>query len=307
MRKTVGFVLLGLAGFLVTTAILTLVYVPGQVKKTPLDVDSTTRLTGDASTLPTGAGSPVRALSHSVVDGEASTSDVVVFDTFSCLMRDVAGAPDCTDDTGEGSALVTAGTDRFATDRRTGEAVDGVTGVQAHDGVVNKWPFDPEQKTYQYWDGLLGRAVDAAFEGEEDVDGVAAYRYVVSLDQEPAQISKGVQGLYSNDKTLWVDRGTGSILDQQEHQVRALDDGTVVLDVELGFTPETVAANVEDAKANNAQLSLVRWAPIVLGILGLVALVGGLFLALVGGSGRPARRPAPKDVGLDEITRRQRV
>src|SRR5687768_8908529 len=111
MRKAVGFILLGLAGFLITAAVLALVYVPGQVEKTPLDVNSTTRLVGEAAALPSGEPGPVRAVSRSVADGEASDADVIVFDTFSCLMREVPGAPDCTEETGEGSPLVTAGTD----------------------------------------------------------------------------------------------------------------------------------------------------------------------------------------------------
>ena len=56
---------------------------------------------------------------------------------------------------------------------------------------------------------------------------------------------------------MWIDQGTGSIIDQSEAQVRKLDDGTTVLDLELSFTDETVAENVEDAKANNSQLNLV--------------------------------------------------
>ena len=72
MRRTVGYVLFGLAGFLVTAAVLVLVWVPGQVKKTPLDVDTVTRLTGNAAVLPTGPGSAVKAISHSVADGGAS-------------------------------------------------------------------------------------------------------------------------------------------------------------------------------------------------------------------------------------------
>lgn len=311
MRRTIGFILFGLAGFLVTAAVLTLVYVPGQVKKTPLDVDSTTHLTGDAAKLPQADPSAVRAVSHAVTDGEASTSDVVVFDTFSCLMREVPGAPDCTNDTAEGSPLVTASTDRFATDRRTGESVSAdraaQIGAKAHQGVVNKWPFDPEQKTYKYWDGLLGRAVDAEFAGAEDVDSVPAYKYQVTIADETAQISSGITGKYSNDKTLWVDQGTGAILDQKEHQVRALDDGTVVLDVNLAFSGEAVAENVKSATASNGQLGLVKVAAPVLGVLGLLALVGGLFLVVAprrAGKGR--RRATTKDVPLDDTTAARR-
>lgn len=288
MRKTVGFVLLGLAGFLVTAAVLALVYVPGKVERTPLDIDSLTKLTGTASTLPVGEGGPVKAISHTVADGQASDDDVVVFDTFSCLMRDVPGTPDCTEDEEEGSPLVTAGTDRFATDRRTALAVNDVTYVgtasEPHDGLVNKWPFYPEQETYPYWDGLLGRSVDAVWTGEETIDGLETYTYQVTTTDEPAEISGGISGTYSSDKTLWIDRVTGTIIDQKEQQERLLEDGTPVLQVDIGFTPETVAANVEDAKANGSQLALVGAAPWVLGLLGLLAGAGGAFLVLGGRS-----------------------
>lgn len=290
MRKTVGFVLLGLAGFLLTAALLAQFYVPGQVQKTPLDVNTTTRLSGNASALPTGGGSAVKAVSRSVADGAASDGDVVVFDTFSCLIKDPDGtAPDCVDDTDPDKRLVTAGTDRFATDRRTATAVNDEkyvgAGAEPHDGLVNKFPFDVQQETYPFWDGLVGRAVNAEFQGEEEIDGLLTYKFLISLVDEPAEISRGISGLYSTEKTLWIDQGTGSIIDQSEAQVRKLDSGATVLDLELSFTDETVAANVEDAKANNSQLNLVARAPLLLGVLGLLALVGGAFLAFAGRSG----------------------
>ncbi len=287
MRKTVGLVLLGLAAFLITAAVLVQFWVPGQVKRTPLDVVTDTRLTGTAAALPTGGSGPVKYLSRTVADGTASTSDVVVFDNFTCLVSDPDGtAPDCVDDTDPDKRLVSAGSDRFATDRVTALAVNdekyvGV-GAEPHEGLVNKFPFDVEQKTYPFWDGLVGRAVDATFQGEEEIDGLAVYKFNVSLVDEPAEISEGISGLYSSDKTMWVDKGTGSIIDQADKQVRKLDNGTTVLDLDISFTDETLAANVEDAKANNSQLALVDTAPMVLGILGLLALVGGLFLLLAG-------------------------
>ena len=80
MRRIIGLVLMGLAGFLITTALLALIYIPGAVKKTPLDTDTYTRLTGNASALPSGAGAPVKALSHTVADGQKSDGDVVAFE-----------------------------------------------------------------------------------------------------------------------------------------------------------------------------------------------------------------------------------
>ena len=296
MRKTIGYVLLGLGAFLVTAALLVQFWVPGQVKKTPLDVVSDTRLTGTAAALPTGAGGPVKYLSRTVADGTASSSEVVVFDNFTCLVSDPDGtAPDCVDDTDPDKRLVSAGTDRFATDRVTALAVNDEKYVgpaaEPHEGLVNKFPFDVEQKTYPFWDGIVGRAVDATFQGEEEIDGLPVYKFNLSIVDEPAEISEGISGLYSLDKTMWIDKGTGSIIDETDKQVRKLDNGTTVLDLDISFTDETVAANVKDAKANNSQLSLVATAPAVLGVLGLVALLAGGFLAFAGrrdDEGRPA-------------------
>ena len=134
--------------------------------------------------MPTGAGAPIKALSHTVADGAASTDEVVVFDTFSCLITDPDGtAPDCVDDTDPDKRLVTAGTDLFATDRVTALAVNdekyvGV-GAEPHEGLVNKFPFEVEQKTYPFWDGVVGRAVDATFQGEEEIDGLPTYKFQV--------------------------------------------------------------------------------------------------------------------------------
>ncbi len=243
MRRIIGLVLMGLAGFLVTTALLALIYIPGAVKKTPLDTDSNTRLTGQAAALPTGGSAPVKALSHTVADGTKSDGDVVVFDTFTCLITDPNGdAPDCVDDTDPDKRLVSATTDRFATDRKTGVAVNDekyIGDAQPHEGLINKFPFDVEKKTYPFWDGVLGRAVDATFEGEEKVDGWNTYKFVIDVADEPAEISTGIQGTYSSLKTMYIDPRTGAIQKQTEQQKRMLDNGTTVLDLDFGFTDET--------------------------------------------------------------------
>ena len=282
MRRIIGLVLMGLAGFLVTTALLALIYVPGQVKKTPLDTDSYTRLSGEATALPSGDGAPVKALSHTVADGAKSDGDVVVFDTFTCLITNPDGdAPDCVDDTDPDKRLVTASTDRFATDRKTGLSVNDekyIGDATPHEGLVNKFPFGVEKKTYPFWDGILDRAVDASFEGEEKVNGWNTYKFVIDVADEPAEISNGVQGTYSSLKTMWVDPRTGAIQKQTEQQKRVLESGTTVLDLDFGFTEETIKANIEDAKANDSKLGLVERLPLIAGILGLIAAAVGFFL-----------------------------
>lgn len=281
MRKTLGLVLLGLAAFLVTAALLAALYVPGQIKKTPLDIDSQTRLSGTARTVPVGDGGPIKALSHTVANGELSDSDVVVFDTFTCLVRDDGTVEDCTDDDEAGSALITASTDTFATDRRTAMAIQDEAYVSAesqHEGLVNKFPFDVQQETYPFWDGVLGRTIDAAFQGEEDIDGLRTYKFLTEVDDETAEIAAGIEGTYSSLKTMWIDPVTGTLIKQQEQQSRFTGDGTPVLQMVLGFTDETVAANVESTKATVSQLGLLSTVPWILGLLGLVLLGLGGYL-----------------------------
>ena len=256
MRKILGPLLLGVGGFLLTTALLVLLWVPGQVKKTPLNVDSLTTLTGDASYLGSDRA-PVKATSHTVTDGDASSSSI------------------------------NASTDAFATDRKTGLALsdqEKYLGANAspHDGLVNKFPFGAEQKTYPFWDGILKRAVDAAFVGEEDVNGLATNKYQIKITDEAAEISSGVQGTYSNDKTMWVDPMTGSIIKQTEVQKRVLPDGTAALDMQLAFTDEQIQANVDDAKANGGKLGLVGKLPWIAGLLGLIAAGLGMMLGRQG-------------------------
>jgi hypothetical protein len=287
VRRLATWVLFFLGAFLLTVAVLALVWAPGQVKKTPLDVDSVTRLAGDAQ-LSNGTGLDsirVKATSTTHADSELSTGEVVLFQNSSCLMKDPDGsAPDCvsTDDPQE--RLLAASTDSFATDRKTAMAVNDFEGLPAEaepkEGLINKFPFDTEQKTYPFWDDYVGSAVDAVYQDTEDIDGLETYRFLVSVSDGDIEITDGVPGKYSTEKQMWIEPTTGTIIDQQEQQVRTIaDTGDTFLDLNFGFTDDTVAANVESTKDNVSQLNLLtQTVPLLAGLLGLVALAGALLL-----------------------------
>ena len=302
MRRTLGQVLIGTFGFLAMSALLLYVYVPGQVKKTPVNVDTYTYLTGTAAYLSEASG-PVKALSHTVGDAKQSTGGVVVFQSFTCLMRDPNGtAPNCTrnGDATAGSLLINASDETFATNRRTAMAVPGTgilpAGGPSYSGLINKWPFDAQRTAYPYWDGVLGKAVTAAYAGEETIDGLATYKYHVLVSNQPAEVASGIQGTYSDDKTIWIDPVTGSIINQQEHQLRTLDTGDNALNLTLAFTDKTVAKNVADTKDKVGQLSLLSTAPNVLVVLSLIALVAGVLLLRTGTTGAPSAAHAKEKV-----------
>ncbi|MFN8046031.1 MAG: DUF3068 domain-containing protein [Dermatophilaceae bacterium] len=320
MRRNLGLILMGLSGFLLVTALMGWFYAPGAMEKTPLNVNSETELTGTATYLGKGYDTnkgpdKVRAVSRNVVDGDSSDGDVVVFSNVSCLVWDKDNPPGCVDQ--KDKRLINASEDVFATDRRTGEAVASdkyTVADDAHSGLINKFPFHVEQKTYPFWDGLLGKPVDATFEGEEELDGYNTYRFAIKVDNAKADIAKDTKGTYSTDKTMWIDPVTGSILKQEEHQVRTLPDGMKALDLKFAFTDDQVAKNLEDARSNASKLGALRVMPWVALGLALLSGIVGLMLARGGRRASDADHQAyaVKDDptlldGLDDSTRRRDI
>ncbi len=285
MRKWIGWLLLLVGAFLLTTALLALVWAPDNIKRTPLSTDSYTYLTGEADKLNPANGEvenvPVAVLSRTKVDDDKSDGDVVVFLNTTCANIDEEDPADCLED--DDPRLISNGIDVFATDRRTAEAINDPdylpSSAKAHEGLVNKFPFDVEKKTYDFYDGILGRAVPAEYVGIKDVDGLETYEFHIEVTDEPAEVLSGVDGIYSMDKTVWIAPATGSIVDQEQHEVRQQEDGSTLLDMRLSFTDETVEGNVADGKSSTRLLSaLGGLVPLLSGILGLLAMAGGAFL-----------------------------
>ena len=115
---------------------------------------------------------------------------------------------DSTDD-----RLITASSDVFATNRHTAEAVNDSEylppSADEKTGLINKWPFDAQKKDYTYWDGLLGEAVDATYDGTETIDGLETYKYHVLIEDAPAEVVTDIEGVCSQDKYLYIDPTTG--------------------------------------------------------------------------------------------------
>ena len=295
MRIWIGRVLIGLGGFLLVAGVLGLTWAPGVVEKTPVDVKQVTYLDGEAGKIDLETGelvrNPIFAISDTRTDSEVSTDDTVAWVQSSCVMIDRGGDPECVDGSDD---MITASVDVFATDRVSGLAVnDGIdlpADASPHEGLVNKWPFDAQQETYPYWDGTLDEAVDAEFTRTDELDGIEVYVYTVSIVDAPAEVAAGTNGTYSSAKEIWVEPKTGAILNQTESQQRFLEDGTQVLDLQLGFTEDQVATSVADARDNMGLLDLVeRTVPLVGLIGGPVLIALGLVLAR-----RPRSSAAPR-------------
>ena len=193
-------VLLGLGVFLIIAGVLALVWAPGVVKKTPLDVDTTTVYEGEAAKLDPATGAfdkkPAYAIRHTKADSKKSDDDTVIMVETACAVFDTGGAQVCVN--GNDPDLITASIDIFAEDRVTALAVEDKNlpaDAVPHEGLVNKFPFDVQKKTYPFWDGDVGKAVDIDYKGTEDALRARDLRVLLPRHRRPAiEIGEGITG-----------------------------------------------------------------------------------------------------------------
>ena len=195
---------------------------------------------------------------------------------------------------------------RFAFDRRTavlvtccGANVGGNSSIKQTGLVGFLWPFGTQQITYQVFDPAINKPEPARFAGTTTIDGIPVNRYVEHVTHVsdgtvtlPASLV-GMSGTasvtlpewYTATNTFWVDPETGAQLNTTETQSLTLADSTgatklVILDGTLKFTPQSVHTVVGLDNTARSELSLVEVIlPVVLGVLGLIALVVGIVLA----------------------------
>jgi hypothetical protein len=285
VRSKLGAVLAFLGAFLAVIGLLAQLWMPGQLKKTPLDVSDTTHLSGTA--VLSGETVDVKATSTTHTNSEKSDDTVVVWQNSSCLVKDLPDTPDCVSTDDPQNRLISATLDDFATDRVTALAVNDPKYLPAdavpHEGLVNKWPFDSEKKTYPYWDSDAGGAVDAVYDRTEDLLGVECYVYKITMADVPIEIAEGVTGKVSKDIEIWVEPLTGAIQNQIVHQEQVLDDGTPVVTIDIQFTDDQQQKSADDSKTNRDQLLLLtKTVPLVGYLVGIPVLIIGLVLMVLG-------------------------
>lgn len=287
-RKWLGSVLIALGAFLVVAAVVAQVWAPDNVKRTPIDVDNTTYLDGEADHLNPETGKlqsdPVYALQINQTDSNKSDGEVAVFVQNTCVVIDTGQERVCV--SAKDPNLLTHEVDVFASDRHTAMMINDENYVPdetvQHSGLNNKWPFDSQKTTYPYWDGTLGEAVDAVYDRTTEVKGLEAYVYRVDIKDAPAEILDGVQGVYDDVKEIYIDPRTGAILNTTENQQRYLEDGQKILDLRLEFTDDTQQAKVDESNTKWDQIDIaLNVLPVVGYAVGIPVLLVGLALLFV--------------------------
>jgi hypothetical protein len=282
-----AWLLLFLGAFFLVTAGIAYFWAPGAAERTPLDSYQRTYLTGTADVLDPSTGKTnhdqVKITNITQVDDKKSTDSAVVFVTSTCVNVDTGDPADCLPKSDP--RMISVSQLNFVADRTTAVAFDDpqilVTPVPVS-GLVNKWPFHAEKKTYDVWDDVTKTSPPAQYAGETTIDGLKVYQYHQVISNAPIDLGNDIQGIYDLDETYSIDPVTGKIIDQEVHDVRTLKDGgDTALDLTAEYTTDTIQSNVDEAKDGAKQLTLItETLPIVGLVVGLVCVALGVFLLL---------------------------
>ncbi|QNE22313.1 DUF3068 domain-containing protein [Kribbella qitaiheensis] len=192
---------------------------------------------------------------------------------------------------------------------------------KGHDGLVLKFPFGTEKKTYRFWDTTTRKAYPIQYKKETKLDGLSVYVFEQQVPKQdlpqakPLEVpgklvgelgkdSVVVQRTYQNTRTLWIEPITGAIIKGQEEQLATFayngEDKVTATKVLIHYDDDTVKKNVQGGKgaeskeggykSKAAQLHLIGfWVPLLSLIIGLLLIGLVVFLQLRPRSG--AARP----------------
>ena len=311
MRRIIGLVLVGLGAFVLVAAPMLRFYAYPNLAVAPIDQDSVSTLIGQDATV------------FDVSSLEEITTDLT---TTAQTVGDIEASEEAGDDvrvwvntssTKDSDGIVRSrSVDRVAFDATTGEAlnccgefyetVENEPEQIEHKGLVFKFPFDTQKKTYDFWDSSLRQTVPIEYTGVSEVEGVTVYVFnqaieptATSTQDVPASLlgvdeegTVSADRMYSNVRTLWIEPNTGVILKREEQQNNTIryegEDRITTTQVVTGYDDATIKENADKYGPLGSLLNLVRnLLPLILLIVGPLLILGGLVL---GRSGRAGSR-----------------
>jgi Porin PorA len=348
--------IMGLGAALLIAALLLSTYTHGKIAKVPLNLDATLISDGTGAAFDPASLNGEKfvkdrdvplVLQEQITVESPSNADVVTLQVGSTLRRT---------DKQQDNGLLLALVDTVTVNRQTAEAVSsesnpggavqkprGIDDDQPptnialpHEGLTYRFPFDTEKKTYPVFDPIAQKPFDANYDGEEDVNGMTAYKFRQNVgydadgklvepvryaslydDDADAEVTAraalwGVPGdpeapitmsrYYAAERTFWVDPVSGTIVKREEHGYHyyardPLKPEVTFADYTVMYNEETVESQVASAGDERDRVALWgRILPITFTAMGLVLLVGGALL----GSFTLRAESALIDPGLDE-------
>ncbi|MBF6362848.1 DUF3068 domain-containing protein [Nocardia farcinica] len=204
----------------------------------------------------------------------------------------------------------------------TNAAGESIADPVQHTGLQYRFPIGTEKKSYPYFDLNARATFDANFIEETEINNLKVYHFqqtvpVTSMwDVVQAPTNRltlpaakwGLEGgdtpvtmtrYYTNVRDLWIEPQTGTVVKGSEqlhlfYGRSPQQEDVTALKSTLVFDENTIESQIAIAKDNIDTLSLFgRVVPIILGIVGVIALIAGVLLGI-----RGAKNPAPAGGGF---------
>ena len=295
--RLLGAVLAGLGAVLFVAGLLVPLYVVPTLAVAPIDQSSITSLEAkDATIFDTATLKPIttdlsvkaRTVGDVKASEDAGGSTVVWVSTTTVTSSD--------------GVIRSQSVKRAAFDEKTSEAVnccgnfmeteDGVREPVKRSGLMFKFPFYTEKKTYQVWDDTLAKPVTTTYKGTAKVQGHTAWVFenevpatVVGSQDVPGSLlgqatndNVSADSYYQNHNTYYVEPVTGAIVNQvtetkswysyQGHDL-------VTTDAKIAYTPQETKETYDTLGTKASLLGLAHgflpWVVLIVG-LGLMGL-----------------------------------
>lgn len=290
--RLLGVILAGVGALLFVLGGLVHFYVVPTLAVAPIDQNSITSLEAkDATVFDTATLAPITTdlsvKARTVGDVKASKKapgDAVVWVSTTTV-------------TSDDGVIRSQSVKRAAFDATTAEAVNccgnfmeteqGVRDEVKRSGLMFKFPFDTEKKTYQVWDDTLAKPVTTTYKGTAKVQGHTAWVFendvpatVVGTQDVPGSVlglesddNVTADDFYQNHNTYYVEPVTGAIVNQvtqtkswfsyEGHEL-------VTTEATIGYTPQEIKETYDLIDTKAQLLSLAGgWLPWVVAVLGL--------------------------------------
>ena len=312
MRRIIGLTLAGLGAFLLVAAVMTRIYLGGQLIKFPLnEYVKTTLLAKNVSYFSPALVRSVRGATIRVTDtvqgdAKAGNSSTAVWNEFTYLY-DVTNKKE-----------FAVSTRRAAFNRRTaqlvnccGASVNGNSTIRQTGVSGYVFPIGTQKQTYYVFDTTLNRPMPFRYEGTGTIDGISVYRFVehVAPTQSGSQKIPGSlvgfkQSLvtlpiyYSATNTYWVDPSTGGVLDTTQVQKQDLQTSTgqqrlLLFQGDIIMTPPSERTAVNLDSTGRTELAWFQdLGPLIAALLGIAMLVAGILMIWLKRRGQPDKADA---------------
>ncbi len=303
MRGRLGPILVGLGVFLLVTAALCRFWGYPTLAVAPIDQDSVTTLSASGATVFDTATLTERTTDLSI--SAKTVGDIAASEEAGDDIRVWVSSSSTKDSDGN---VLSRSIDRAAFDAFTAEAVnccgeyteteEGERTEVEHEGLVFKFPFQTEKKSYDFWDSTLGKTIPIEYVGEEDVDGISTYKFEQTIEptvtdtlEVPASVlgedgegNLEAERTYSNHRTMWVEPITGAVLNREDQQLSTLRyDGTdrvTLTEADVSYTQDSIEETADTVRTKAVLLNVLNpIIPIVGLILGLICIGLGIFLS----------------------------